>query len=255
MLATIVSEKFLTHERDLIASSLDEICSPDDSFGWSSAGIYCFWDSRNSEILYIGLAVNLPRRFREHAGLIPHGPDGCKKTQIDEYFAANPGVPLGYSVLLQSPMDQPDLRPRAIRTGSPGDTGRENIQTNEGLLIQAHKLTKGGLPRWNKIGGDKDGAGMATQGHEPIFNFLSEINKSCPFRAELPLRDLAKDGNAICVAEEERLHAIRMLALNWGVDLKQALQISQSHTQKYLGGTDDALEYPGCQTWIGKWCK
>ena len=40
-----------------MANAIDDLCSPTDTHGWASAGIYCFWDYYAEAVLYIGLAV------------------------------------------------------------------------------------------------------------------------------------------------------------------------------------------------------
>ena len=56
MFGTIILDSYTWDEIELMANNLDEICSPTDTLGWASAGIYSFWDYYTKEILYIGLA-------------------------------------------------------------------------------------------------------------------------------------------------------------------------------------------------------
>lgn len=248
MLATIVSDKFSDNEREEIAQALDAICSPDDNWGWASTGIYCFWNSSNSQILYIGLARDIPKRFREHTGLTQCNLDGCKKVQIDEYFKTN--STLGYSVLLQSCLEQAGLSALSMFLPELGDTGVKDIKTNEGLLIEVYKILYGGLPSWNKIGGHNTGAKLATKSHEPILKYLSNVDSPSAFRTELPLRTLAKTAGA--VTEESELHLIRMFALG-GNSLQQALKIHQT-IQRSNPYSAEVLDRPNCKKWISKWC-
>ncbi|OYZ21734.1 MAG: hypothetical protein B7Y39_08495 [Bdellovibrio sp. 28-41-41] len=250
MLATIVSDKFLIDERELIANALDEICSPNDNWGWASTGIYCFWNPSNTQILYIGLAQDIPKRFREHVGIIQCNPMGCKKTQIDEYFKTS--SILGYSVLLQSCFEQAGLSALGMLLPELGDTGVKNIKTNEGLLIEAYRLQYGRLPDWNKISGNRSGSKVATPQHEPILKFLSDVDVPNPFRAELPLRSLAQAGG-ITVTEELELHLIRMFALG-GHTLQQALEIHRTMQSKNPYSSE-TLDRPNCKKWISKWCR
>lgn len=46
-----------------MADAIDDLCCPNDNYGWVSAGIYCFWDYYTHEVLYIGLAGDLAERF------------------------------------------------------------------------------------------------------------------------------------------------------------------------------------------------
>ncbi|HWU44500.1 MAG TPA: hypothetical protein VN132_13710, partial [Bdellovibrio sp.] len=133
-----------------------------------------------------------------------------------------------------------------------GDTGTKDMKAGEGLLLQAHKLVRGDLPAWNKIGGDRDASDLAKHGHEPILRFLSEVDRDCPYRAELPLRSLAK--NAVVVNEELELHLIRMFALNFTGDLKEALEIHRG-MQRSNPDSDKTLNRSNCKRWIERWCR
>ena len=250
MLATIISDKFSNNDRIEIANALDDLCSSDDNWGWASTGIYCFWDSITSHILYIGLAKDLPRRFREHTGLSASHPNGCKKLQIDNHFLTQ--EQLGFSVLLQSPLDQAGQSPFSVLFPELGDVGVENIKTNEGLLLEAYRIQYGELPSWNKIGGSTHGASLATVDHEPLLKHLSDINQPSPYRAELTLRELADDKNIMAVTEEVELHLIRMFALS-NAPLQKALEIHQK-MQQFNPSSHQVLERPNCKAWISKWC-
>lgn len=105
MLATIIIDSFTLGEAAQIADALDMLCAPDDTYGFASVGIYSFWSIPERDILYVGLAGDLRQRFRQHTGLISCDPDCCKRREIEEYFRDRPR--LGYSVMVQSPMDQP----------------------------------------------------------------------------------------------------------------------------------------------------
>ncbi|GAB1157197.1 hypothetical protein YWY31_32220 [Paenibacillus illinoisensis] len=69
MFGTVVKEKYSIYEVGKIVDYLDDVCCPNDAIGWSSSGIYCFWDVYTNEILYIGLAIDLKIRFMQHNGL------------------------------------------------------------------------------------------------------------------------------------------------------------------------------------------
>ena len=73
--------------------------SPEDIYGWASAGIYCFWDIQTRQPLYIGLAVDLGSHFQQHNGLKQCDPRGCKLQRIQQYFSEYEAI--GYSVLVQ----------------------------------------------------------------------------------------------------------------------------------------------------------
>ena len=88
-----------------LAEAINDICCPNDNYGWASAGIYSFWDYYTNEILYIGLASDLYERFRQHNGLLPISHNACKYNQINDYFKSH--MKLGFTIFVQSPMYQP----------------------------------------------------------------------------------------------------------------------------------------------------
>ncbi|PUA39251.1 hypothetical protein C8Z91_10500 [Paenibacillus elgii] len=89
MFGTIIMDAYRKEEIGQIAFALDDLCSATDSYGWASSGIYCYWNYYTNELLYIGLAVDLTERFKQHNGLIPVDPASCKYGKIMEYFQAN----------------------------------------------------------------------------------------------------------------------------------------------------------------------
>lgn len=78
-------DSYKADEVELMANNIDEICSPIDSIGWASAGIYSFWDYYTKDVLYIGLASDLCIRFKQ-LGLLPIAENACKVRQIQDYF-------------------------------------------------------------------------------------------------------------------------------------------------------------------------
>lgn len=105
MFGTIIMDSYKADEAESMSQNIDEICSPMDTVGWASAGIYSFWDYYTKDVLYIGLASDLCVRFRQHNGLLPIDENACKVRQIQDYFSGHER--LGYSILVQSPMSQP----------------------------------------------------------------------------------------------------------------------------------------------------
>ncbi|MBE4187026.1 GIY-YIG nuclease family protein [Vibrio parahaemolyticus] len=69
MLSTYIRDVYKESETQELADAIEDIASAIDTNGWASAGIYCFWNPENNEILYIGLARDLSNRFKEHNGL------------------------------------------------------------------------------------------------------------------------------------------------------------------------------------------
>ncbi|WP_052646975.1 hypothetical protein [Paenibacillus terrae] len=69
MFGTVIRDKYNHKQVREMVEWIDDLCSPNDGIGWSSSGIYCFWDTITKEILYIGLAIDLKIRFMQHNGL------------------------------------------------------------------------------------------------------------------------------------------------------------------------------------------
>ncbi|WP_243137016.1 hypothetical protein [Alkaliphilus serpentinus] len=105
MFGTVIIDAYSKDERQEIADSIDDLCSPKDNYGWASAGIYCFWDYYAEEVLYIGLASDLADRFKQHNGIKPVDGSSSKYAKIEEYFESNER--LGYTIFVQSPLSQP----------------------------------------------------------------------------------------------------------------------------------------------------
>lgn len=165
MLATIILDTFARKEALEIAAALDELCSPEDAYCFSSAAIYAFWSVPRQELLYIGLAKDVASRFRQHTGLVDCAAKCCKREQIDEYFTTNER--LGYSVMVQSSLMQPTTKvdEKAIAKALLDDPfsdevdledifgAEESIAVAEGMLLELHRQLGDKLPIWNKIGG------------------------------------------------------------------------------------------------------
>lgn len=60
--------------------------------------MYAYWDRETHELLYLGLASDLPGRFAQHNGLVKHS-GGNKTKEINAYFTDHEH--LGFTVLLQ----------------------------------------------------------------------------------------------------------------------------------------------------------
>lgn len=104
MFGTVIIDAYRKEEARELAEAIDDLCSPNDNYGWASAGIYCFWNYYAESILYIGLASDLTERFKQHNGILPVK-GGTKKEKIEEYFEKNER--LGYTIFVQSPLSQP----------------------------------------------------------------------------------------------------------------------------------------------------
>jgi hypothetical protein len=234
MLGTIILDSFKQAESAEIAKALDDLCSPDDNYGWASTGVYSFFDVDTKETLYLGLAQDFAERFRQHTGLHACDAKCCKKEKIYEYFRRK--EKLGFGIFGQSPLSQPTVRRnKKERTGFEDDdlAGLSYAKTAEGQLIEAYRLTHGKFPPWNAIGGAKKGQAKASKEHIAIVKSLSG-NTESPIVARSTLRELSSD--PAVEIYEETLHAARLLAA-FDSDLMGALNILNMHP-----GTNISLE-------------
>ena len=230
---TIIMDSYKSDEAELMAKNIDEICSPMNSLGWASAGIYSFWDYYTKEVLYIGLASDLCIRFKQHNGLMPIAENACKVRQIQDYFSEHER--LGYSILVQSPMSQPIVHRNKMlyrdlledNKGMPiqkyiGEEGLENIRQAEGQLIESYRLIMGDIPPWNKIGGDMFSRKYASENNYSYV--VSAFSSGTPDNflvARSTIRELAE--NNIYEWFESQLHGLRMMMLAMRMSFKEAL--------------------------------
>jgi hypothetical protein len=241
MLGTIILDAYRTDERKEVVAALDELCSPRDLYGWASAGVYCFWNRIDRTILYIGLSVDLPLRFREHNRLRKIVARGNKAQQIDTYFAEVDY--LGFSIFLQSPMAQ-SLSARALLPfGADGPSvrelyghtvahGTESIRRAEGIWLEAHRQAYGWLPPWNRIGGLAKARVDVGPTTALAFDVLTGRRDSL-IAARHTLREIAASPTLEGV--ESFLHGARQLALPFGRDIRDFLE--------GLPGYDERREY------------
>ncbi|WP_373481791.1 GIY-YIG nuclease family protein [Acetobacterium sp.] len=233
MFGTIILDAYKSDELEIMANFIDEICSPMDTVGWASAGIYSFWEYDTKEILYIGLASDLCVRFKQHNGLLPIDDSACKYLQIQDYFKTH--KKLGYTILVQSPLSQPIVqrnekmyrifleKPKGIAVGNyVGEEGLEHIKLVEGQLIEAYRLFTGDIPPWNKIGGNTYARKFATKGNFlQIIQAFSSGDTHNLLISRSTLRELAN--NATYEWFEVQLHALRMMMLTMGYSYQDAL--------------------------------
>lgn len=208
MFSTIISDAYTTNERNEIYTCIDDLCSPMDTYGWSSNGIYCYWNYYTKEILYIGLARDLGYRFKQHNGLVPCNQNGCKVNEINDYFKNN--KKLGFSIIVQSPLFQMNnfrnSQTSAFNIDSDEhDSYRSDLASIEGNLIRAHEIYFGNIPSWNKING---ALGRSDFKDFSLFKNLT-LEKDSILNARSSLRELSN--NLQFVFYETFLHAIRHL--------------------------------------------
>lgn len=234
MFGTVVHDVFEQTETAAVHRALEALCSPTTSFGWASVGIYCFFDPAmeayevgHSNVLYLGLARDLPERFAQHVGLIKFSRDGCKVDNIEKWFEKHDR--LGFSCFVQSPLAQVDTHrerhrfrraahdeelPHGIASNPPD--GLESAAIVEGQIIETHRLLHGKRPPWNKIGGNKEGAARAAEGTADGLLRLMDGRLDSLFRARLPLRLLAEHETADYL-EPGLLHLARMMTIGASV--------------------------------------
>lgn len=220
VLATLVRDIYRTTERRELRDAVDDLASPNDTYGWASVGIYVFFDPDSRDVLYVGLARDLAERFAQHNGLVVMEARHCKSREIDEWFASREA--LGYAVLLQSPMDQVSVgRQRGTPSAAYYDEetdefydypteGLEEARHLEGTLIASYRARHGVLPPWNKIGGSVAGAGDATTGGYNVLALATGQADSL-LLARKTLRELSADPSA--VSFEQTLHLGRINAI------------------------------------------
>jgi hypothetical protein len=237
---TILHDVFADGERLDVHTALEELCSPLDSYGWASVGIYAFFDpsalpspssmtraaafsKAGSRVQYLGLARDLPERFAQHTGLIRFPERGCKVRQIEDWFSQHPA--LGFSCFVQSPLAQVNThreRDRFRRAAhdeempagmidNPPD-GLESAAVLEGQMLETFRILQGSLPPWNKVGGNAFGAAHAIEGTGDGLYLLMEGDHPSLFRAQRTIRQLSRDPSATAF-EMGPLHTARMETL------------------------------------------
>ncbi|MBJ8031111.1 GIY-YIG nuclease family protein [Bacillus cereus group sp. N21] len=226
MFGTIIQDAYIRDETEQIADALEDICNSRNNYGWSSAGIYCFWNYTTKEVLYIGLAVDLLTRFKQHNGIIAMDANGCKFEKIQEYFKTHEKI--GYSVFVQSSHHQPVYSENRTEwkqfnpTQFPNtQSASEDIKIAEGILIETYKMRHGVLPPWNRVGGSKEGQKVAKPGNYIFIDSL-KYPESSPFTAKHTLREISS--NATYLAFEEFLHSARMM-MGIKITFNEALEI------------------------------
>jgi hypothetical protein len=266
MLATIILDSFSTGEAKEIAQALDTICAPGDNYGFASACIYAFWSLPERDVLYIGLARDVVKRFRQHTGLLSCEPACCKREKVDHYFQGH--ARLGYSIIVQSALDQPASEEDRAELAELQDDaftvqvtdfieGEDNIVVAEGFLLELHRQLGDRLPPWNEQHGSKRGhhqrglfpgkdkIDMAVEivrtGKSPS-QIESEWTKRGPsydlllnltgyelsdLNAKSTLRQIASDPTV--EGHEEFLHGVRMYMVARGASFKDGLEFQLNH--------------------------
>ena len=233
MFGTVIIDAYRQSETAELADAIEDICSPNDSYGWASAGIYCFWDYYIEEVLYIGLAGDLAERFKQHNGILPLR-QGSKQAYIEKYFSSNER--LGYTIFVQSPLSQPLVHRNkaqyeqfARQQNAPVEDllskeGRDDIQKVEGILIESYRRRHGHLPPWNQIGGSIQGQhDVMPNNYNIVKSFSTPDNYAInPIVSRSTIRELSN--NPTFAWFESYLHAVRMYMLIFGMEYAEALK-------------------------------
>lgn len=205
MLCTVIWDIYRSDERTQVWEALHSLL-PEDSPDWSRKGVYGYWDPERKELLYLGLANNLPERFAQHNGLTPHS-GGNKHGEIEAWFEGH--EQLGLTTMIQAgAVGLLDLMHEI--SPSLGAESSKIIALGEGQLIELHRQETGARPSWNQVGGSKYGAELAVENSHSLIPILSAARDSL-FVARRTLRDLTDDDCAL--AWETTIHSARMRAV------------------------------------------
>ncbi|MCY6371766.1 hypothetical protein [Clostridium ganghwense] len=239
MFGTVIIDAYRKDEAKEIAEAIDDLCSPNDNYGWASAGIYCFWDYYIEEVLYIGLASDLCERFKQHNGILPIDEASSKQKQIEAYFECKER--LGYTIFVQSPLSQPlTYRNKSIyekfakQRNAPiedmlSEQGKKDIKRVEGILIEAYRAKHGHFPPWNKVGGSVDGQKVVMKNNYNIVKSFCKPDDFMlnPIVSRSTLRELSD--NPQYEGFENFLHAVRMNILIHGMNYQEALEFTNKN--------------------------
>ena len=205
--------------------SLEALLGPESGSAFSSGGVYVFWRPDTREPLYVGIAGDMPIRFGQHNGLNACPAAGCKRVQIEDYFAHEHDE-LGYTVIAMSSLSQVStsrqrkvLNLDEVREAELVELNEalsaeavDEIRALEGRLIAYNRVRFGGPPRWNTSPGrlpaadpDPDDGTMACA--VGVFDILLQARKT--------IRELA--ANDVWEMFEAHLHGVRLLSIARGI--------------------------------------
>lgn len=243
MLATIIVNQYTSADVATLAEAVEELCSPKNGYGWSSSGIYSFWNVETKEVLYVGLAIDLPLRFQQHNGLSPCPENCCKRSQIHEHFQVQ--ARLGLSIFVQSTLQQAiSHRWESANAGKlewiaenfgffePTDVKEDlnydlinALRATESAMLAVHKKDNGHFPAWNKMGGlNLNFADFQLNNARYFLRSLTDDQPQYdPFTARSSLREMVK--YSITERYEMYLHAVRIHMLSFGTSMECAFKV------------------------------
>jgi len=205
LLCTVIWDAYCDSERQEVWRAIQQLL-PVKSPDWSRQGVYAYWDPNTRELLYVGLASDLPERFAQHNRLIPHS-GGNKADSIDEWFRDHDR--LGFTLLVQSAAVQ-TLDDLYRISPLLGVEAGEISKIAEGQLIELHRMARGERPAWNRTGGSVVGAEWARPSDRSVIGLLSAADENL-FGARHTLRELVEDDEALRL--QTTLHGARTAAL------------------------------------------
>src|SRR4051812_21464916 len=114
MWGTFMLDVFSQGDAAEMRDALEALLAPGSGSAFASGGVYVFWHPLTREPLYVGIAGDLPIRFAQHLGLSGCPAAGCKRIEIEDYFA-HEHHELGYTVIALSNLSQVSTaRQRAV---------------------------------------------------------------------------------------------------------------------------------------------
>ncbi|NOQ24990.1 MAG: hypothetical protein GQ564_06465 [Bacteroidales bacterium] len=182
LFGTLLTDSYSEKETKEIHQALKILCGKYDTHPFDTYGIYCYWDLKTKEILYIGLTNNLITRFSQHNNLGSKSSKGNKSFKIKEYLKLNEKI--GFSLLLQPPLihQEPNLF----------DKDNE-VKVIESSLFQSFKNIHGKLPKWNEAEGTRIGrTDKLVTRYGDILDMIN-LEKSGYLNANSTIRELANN--------------------------------------------------------------
>ena len=126
---TVLLDVYRQEHAQHVREALERLLGPGSGSAWATGGVYVFWNPETRDPLYVGIAGDFPERFAQHNGLRSCPAAGCRRANIENYFAEDCDW-LGYSVFLLSSLSQPSTRRQRRALGL---TDPELVELNEAM--------------------------------------------------------------------------------------------------------------------------